>query len=77
MFFVGIHRDQEEQFKVELFESIAKLNKLKEFSKSSYTETASVVGIVRREYKKGWATGKKNGVFSKVWNKQGRLYTKV
>lgn len=53
MFFVGIHRDQEEQFKVELFESIAKLNKLKEFSKSSYTETASVVGIVRREYKKG------------------------
>ncbi|KAF2564741.1 hypothetical protein F2Q70_00016300 [Brassica cretica] len=49
----GIHRDQEEQFKVELFESIAKLNKLKEFSKSSYTETASVVGIVRREYKKG------------------------
>lgn len=59
MFFVGIHRDQEEQFKVELFESIAKLNKLKEFSKSSYTETASVVGIVRREYKKGWATEKK------------------
>ena len=31
----------EKQFKVELFESIAKLNKLRELSKSSYKETKS------------------------------------
>ncbi|KAF2573449.1 hypothetical protein F2Q70_00002477 [Brassica cretica] len=33
--------DQEEQFKVELFESITKLNKFREFSKSSYKEINS------------------------------------
>ena len=42
-FFAGIHRDQGEQFKVELFESITKLNKFKEFSKSSYKEINSKV----------------------------------
>ncbi|KAG5388080.1 hypothetical protein IGI04_029621, partial [Brassica rapa subsp. trilocularis] len=40
---VGIHRDQGEQFKVELFESITKLNKFKKFSKSSYKEINSKV----------------------------------
>ena len=33
--------DQEEQFKVELFESITKRNKFREFFKSSYQETKS------------------------------------
>ncbi|KAG5385578.1 hypothetical protein IGI04_037048 [Brassica rapa subsp. trilocularis] len=37
----GIYMDQEEQFKVELFESITKLNKFREFSKSSYKEINS------------------------------------
>lgn len=36
--------DQEEQFKVELFELITKLNKLREFSKCSHKETNSKAG---------------------------------
>ncbi|WZY92707.1 hypothetical protein YC2023_065036 [Brassica napus] len=40
----GIHMDQEEQFKVELFELITKLNKLREFSKCSHKETNSKAG---------------------------------
>ncbi|WZZ65951.1 hypothetical protein YC2023_077321 [Brassica napus] len=67
----GIHMDQEEQFKVELFESITKLNKFREFSKSSYKEINSkCCWYCHKRVQEGLSYGE-NRVLGKVWNMQG------
>ncbi|KAL0645104.1 hypothetical protein Bca4012_099376 [Brassica carinata] len=69
--FAGIHMDQEEQFKVELFESITKLNKFREFSKSSYKEINSkCCWYCHKRVQEGLSYGE-NRVLGKVWNMQG------
>ncbi|KAL0748924.1 hypothetical protein Bca101_030926 [Brassica carinata] len=63
--------DQEEQFKVELFESITKLNKFREFSKSSYKEINSkCCWYCHKRVQEGLSYGE-NRVLGKVWNMQG------
>ncbi|WZZ87704.1 hypothetical protein YC2023_116283 [Brassica napus] len=67
----SIHMDQEEQFKVELFESITKLNKFREFSKSSYKEINSkCCWYCHKRVQEGLSYGE-NRVLGKVWNMQG------
>ena len=61
----------EEQFKVELFESITKLNKFREFSKSSYKEINSkCCWYCHKRVQEGLSYGE-NRVLGKVWNMQG------